>query len=143
VTVAVDHTAAVIGHLQTNGLTVGDGNKPDGAGWQVAPGQSPFVGYCVVWRLGSQERRNWSLQGDYGESRPLMFVRCFGGTRVQAETLLDTVLDVMLAQTITVDNHTTIRVMLDTTTTTSRSDDIEVAMFEAGAYFRIWSDRHA
>lgn len=44
-------TDAVLVRLATSGVAVGDGRKPDDAGWQGTPGASEFVTYCVLYPL--------------------------------------------------------------------------------------------
>lgn len=49
------HITGVIGRLTDAGLLVGDGEVPDGAGWQGAPGQSSFVPYGKAYRISGSE----------------------------------------------------------------------------------------
>jgi hypothetical protein len=138
-----DHMQAVGDHLA--GLNIGDGGQPTGTGWQGAPGQSAFVPYGICWRIGSNDRRIWSLDGVIAEARMSVFIRCFGATREQAETLLDQVADAMLERAGTgwalqVPGRTVIQIMQDNGSTTTRSDKTEVGIFESGDFYRIYSD---
>lgn len=139
-----DHTAAVADYLAD--LNIGRGVKPADTGWQGTKGQSPFVAYGIVWRIGSNDRRNWSLEGDTSEGRLMLFVRTFGGTVAEAEGLLDAVSARMLAKnpdgtwSLEVPDRRVVNVLQDNGSTTTVSEDTEVGLFEAGDFFRVFTD---
>lgn len=83
-------TNAVLGRLRTTGLPVGDGRKPDGAGWQGAPGASSFVTYLVLYPIEAQRLgRNASL-GDRTDAPEWHYqVTAVGADRLSAETASD------------------------------------------------------
>lgn len=45
-------TAGILERLHATDVVIGDGRKPDGAGWQGAAGTSRFVTYVVLYPLG-------------------------------------------------------------------------------------------
>jgi hypothetical protein len=134
-----DHIQAVVDHLNDAGLNVGRGAKPAGSGWQGAPGQSAFVPYGIVWRIGAKDALDLSMDDDrLTMANLLIFVRCFGGTVGEVETHLDAVHAQML-DGLTVPERAVVRVYLDNGQTTTRSESTEVALFEAGNFYRLWT----
>jgi hypothetical protein len=140
VTVSItDHIDAVVDHLNVAGLPAGRGVQPETTGWQGAPGQSEFVPYGVVWRIGSNDARDLSLDDRTSvEARLLVFIRVFGGTATQAEQFLDAVHDQMV-HGLTVPGRSVVRVWLENGQTTTKSDATEVSLFEAGNFYRLWT----
>jgi hypothetical protein len=133
-----DHVQATVDHLNARGLNIGRGVKPAGTGWQAAHGQSPFVPYGILWRIGAKDAVNLSLDDNRGlEAYLLLFVRCFGGTVAEAETLVDQVRAAMLDQTLSVPGRSLVSVQLDNGQTTTRSDNTEVGLYEAGDFYRV------
>jgi hypothetical protein len=139
VTVSVsDHTQAVVDHLNGRDVLTGRGVKPQGAGWQGTRGQSPFVPYSILWRIGAKDSVNLSLADNRGsEARMLLFIRSFGGTVAEAEGQVDAVRQALLDQSLQMPDRSVITVYLDNGQTTTRSDDTEVGLFEAGDFFRV------
>ena len=84
------HTVALVVRLAANsdGIPVGRGSKPDGAGWQGAPRQSVFQGYMVVHPIdgGSSDGPVSDSQADV--DWPWQ-VTCVGATAEQAEEIAD------------------------------------------------------
>jgi hypothetical protein len=131
------HVQAVVDHLQAAGVIVGRGDKPAGGGWADVPGQSAFQTYAIVWRIGSLDVRSTTLTDQFDDEQPLMFVRTFGGTAAEADTLLDTVRTRMLTVPLTVPGRLLQRVWLENSQTTTRTDNTEVGLYEAGDFYRI------
>jgi hypothetical protein len=130
---------ALLDHL--DGLNVGDGKQPPATGWQGPPGQSPFVSYSIVWRIGSLDLRSSTIEDRFDEERPTIFIRSFGATRLQAEQQDDAVRNRMLHTTVTVPGRVVQRTWLENSQTTTVTDRTEVGLFEAGSFFRIWTNR--
>jgi hypothetical protein len=135
-----DHVQATVDHLNARGLLVGRGVQPSGSGWQGTPGQSAFVPYAIVWRIGAKDAVNLSLDdASHTEGYLLLFVRCFGGTVAEAETKVDEVRAAMLDQSLQVPARRVVSVRLDNGQSTTRSDDREVGLYEAGDFYRVRS----
>lgn len=85
-------TSALVTHLQTTlgGALVGRGAKPDGAGWQGAPGHSQFIGYVVLRGIPGGE-----IDGTLGQPNrdgdTIIQADCYGADKDQAEQLGDAV----------------------------------------------------
>ena len=131
-------TEAFVDHVDASGVSAGRGVQPASVGWTSAPGQSAYVPFAVVWRIGSQDVRQWYLEGGFDEWRVMMFVRCFGASPVQADQTMQTVRDQVLTIPIVVPGFRTVRVWLDNSQTTTKSEDVEVPTFEAGDFYRLW-----
>jgi hypothetical protein len=84
------HTDALVAALGALGhVRAGDGARPDGGGWQGAPGASDFVGYVVVYQLnpgfdGPLADKHADLTGRWQ-------VTAVGATRPQAGAVADAV----------------------------------------------------
>lgn len=135
-----DHVQAVVDHLnddQLGSLNAGRGVPPEVYGWQGAPGQSQFVPYCIVWRIGSKDAVNRNLDDVLAtEGRLSIFIRCFGGTVAQVEDHLDELHARMLSG-LTVPGRHVVWVRMENGQTSTRSDDVEVTKFEAGNFYRL------
>lgn len=76
---------ALIALLEADGLLVGDGEKPDGAGWAGAPDQSVFVAYVVVHPiLGGVSQGSMDDDNDH---QLVYQLSCYGRNREAAEVL--------------------------------------------------------
>ena len=83
-------TTAVLARLRTTPLPVGDARKPDGAGWQAAPGQSAFKSYLVLYPLDAQRLGPDAPLGDRRAAPRWGFqVTAVGRDRISAETAGD------------------------------------------------------
>lgn len=132
-------TQAAVDHIGSAGVPCGRGVQPDAVGWTSVPGQSAFVPFSVLWRIGSLDVRSYYLDGRFNEWRLLLFVRCFGADAAQADQTLDLVRMRMLDQQLSVAGFSTVRLWLDNSQSTTRSEDTEVPMFEAGDFYRLWA----
>lgn len=86
-----EHTDAFLALITS--VPVGDGERPAGGGWAATPGQTDFVGYCVVHPISSS-----FSGGDRGtlanpdEDAELVWqATCVGATREQCENVIDLV----------------------------------------------------
>jgi hypothetical protein len=131
------HVSAVMEHLTDVGLLVGRGVQPAGSGWTAAPGQSPFVAYSILWRIGSLDVRSTTLVDGFDDHQPLMFIRSFGAYPQQADQQNDAIRARMLHHPLTVPGHLVQRVWLENSQTTTATEFTEVSLFEAGDFYRI------
>ena len=131
------HVTAVMNHLTGGGLAVGRGDKPADTGWTAQPGQSEFVAYSILWRIGSLDVRSTTLTDQFDDETPLLFVRSFGGTPQQADQEIDAVRQRMLRIPFTVPGRVMQRVWLENSQTTTRTDTTEVGLYEAGDFYRV------
>lgn len=84
------HTAGMLSRLEASNLLVGDGRRPDGGGWQDAPGQSEFVPYLVLYGLQHERQGPDSSIADRNTAPVLRYqVTAVGADRDQAETASD------------------------------------------------------
>lgn len=83
-----DHFTAVETLLATSGIPVDRGVKPDGAGWQGAPGASVFVPYMVVDPQPGGVTSGPASDPAADASIPFD-IRCIGATATQAEQVAD------------------------------------------------------
>ena len=76
-------TDAIILVLQTDGgLAVGDGEKPDGAGWQGTPGQSVFEPYVVVYPIAGGQA-DGTVSSPDADADSIYQFSCVGATRAR------------------------------------------------------------
>lgn len=119
-----EHTGAVIAKLESLGLTVGDGEKPEGA----------TVPYCVVYPIPGG-----GLSGtidDPNEDGELVYqVTCVGETREQAEWAVDKTLG--LLEGISVAGRYIARVLVDSMPGIRREDEPSTTLFIATPRFRV------
>jgi hypothetical protein len=87
-------TDAIVHALESGGLTVGDGEKPDGAGWQGTPGQSTFTPYVVVVSFGGMS--GGTIRHPDSDTEAIYQLSSVGATRSQAELVADEARTVML-----------------------------------------------
>jgi hypothetical protein len=78
---------AVIASIEAIPAEVGDGEKPDGAGWQGAPNNSTFVGYSVVHPF--RNSFDGSIDDPFDDGSPTISVASYGANRAQATMLAD------------------------------------------------------
>ena len=128
-----------IGLLDAADIEVGPwGTVPSGAGWQAAPGQSAYVPYVQVTRLGSADQLSATLDDRFDDFRVDLFCRYFAGTQLQAEETSAAVRGVLLGFPQAPDGFKTVRCRVYNSQTTTRSQHTEVSIFEAGDFFRWW-----
>lgn len=131
------HCQAVRAHLIARGVPTGYGERPEGAGWQGAPGQSEFVGYAVIWRIGSVETRNMLLDIAYTEARPTVQVTTVGATADQADDVHGLVQDAMLDNSLQIPGRDLEQVQVEVSITTTKDTDEKPPVFYGGARYRI------
>jgi hypothetical protein len=131
------HVTAVMDHLTGGGLAVGRGVQPAGTGWTGAPGQTAFVAYSILWRIGSLDVRSTTLADQFDDEMPLLFVRSFGAFPQQADQQNDAVRERMLRVPIVVPGRIVQRVWLENSQTTTATENTEVSLFEAGDFYRL------
>lgn len=125
-------------HIEDAGVLCGRGDIPDGAGWQGAPGQSAFVPYAVVWRIGSADQRSATIADGFDWIQPLLFVRTFGASAQQADQTMSTVRQATLGADIGLFGYETVRIWLENSQTTTKTEETEVPLYEAGDFYRWW-----
>lgn len=134
------HVVAVRDQLTAHSIANrhGPGDPPAGAGWQGAPGKSQFVPWCIVLRIGANDVRSTSLEGNWDEARPLIWIRSVGGDIDQAEKLFDDVIAAM--HPLTVAGRRMVRhPELEPSITATRDPDADAPQFISGGYFRLWT----
>ncbi len=134
-----EHTQAVVDLLGTAGVLVGRGVKPQGGGWTGAPGQSAFVPYAIVWRLGAKDVLHRDLDGNFDERRPSHHIRTVGGSQTEADDLLDDCIASITGSPIVVPGFDNVHLIYDNSIGDGRDDDVQPALFYTGFYFRFWT----
>lgn len=128
-----------IGLIDTADIKVGVwGTVPDGAGWSGAPNQSAYVPYAQVTRLGSGDQLSATLEDRFDDFRADLYVRYFAGSQLQAEQTAAAVRAVLLGFPQAPSGFQTVRCRVYNSQTTTRSQDTEAPLFEAGDFFRWW-----
>jgi hypothetical protein len=131
------HVTAVMDHLTGAGLAVGRGVQPAGTGWTGAPGQTPFVAYSILWRIGSLDVRSTTLVDQFDDEQPLLFIRSFGAFPQQADQQNDAVRNRMLRVPIVVPGPGCAAGLVGELADHHRTENTEVSLFEAGDFYRI------
>lgn len=131
---------AVIARLQNAGLQADAwGQVPSGAGWQGPPGQSEFVPYAQVTRLGSADQMSATVNDRFDDFRVDLFIRYFAGVAQDADQLAADARAVLLGRQVTVDGFSTLRLWVYNSQTTTRQVNTEQPVFEAGDFMRWWA----
>lgn len=139
-------TEAIVNRLADNpdGILVGRGAKPTGAGWQGKPGQSPFKGYIVVHPIegGGADGPVADPQAD---TRWVWQATCVGATAEQAERVADTAHERLVTAT-TADLAIPGRALAGPVTRETRGAPIpdrslgdDHVLFMATPRFRVWT----
>lgn len=129
---------AAVDRLTAASVKAGRGKTPEGVGWVGAPGQSAYVPYAIIWRIGGRDVVHRDLDGRFDEARPMLHVRTVGGDAAQADDLLDTVVGLLTSSPLEVDGATQVHVVYDSSITTTDDKDVNPAVFYTGAYLRFW-----
>lgn len=79
-------TSALVRGLSTQVLA-GDGIRPAGGGWQGAVGESPFVGYCIVYPLPATF--SGPASDDHADESGTWQITSVGANREQAQDIAD------------------------------------------------------
>lgn len=97
------HTTAFIELCRTasSSVKVGDGERPPGVGWQGTPGQSPFVGYIVVYPIGTN-RGESTMAAPNDDVEFEWQTTITAASRAHAETIFDLLADVLIDTALTV-----------------------------------------
>lgn len=136
------HTAAVVTALQAQGLLVGEGEVPAGAGWQGVPEDSEFAGFVIVWPISGGTREG-GLDNPEGRARLLYEFQCIAAKQAACERLVDRVSVGMQAPNLTVAGRHIDRVWHDFGSSQVRRDDDpepgEIALFYATPRYRVVS----
>lgn len=125
------HTDAVITTLTNAGLTVGDGEAPEGAGRQP---DGTFDKYVVVYRIPGGARGG-RLDGTFVDGELIYQVTCVGGSRKSAEWLADEVDEALLAGVAVTGRS--IRVIPHGNPGGAREDNETPAIFNATPRYRL------
>jgi len=115
-------TQAIVDALEGTGLPVGSGEKPAGAGWQGAPGQSTFKGYVVVHPIGG------GVDGPIGDWVADVQARyqltSVGATQSQCENIADLCAARLLNSPISIVGRTVALVTIDDVGVVRRDDTV-------------------
>lgn len=96
------HLAGVVDLLEGDGILVTtEAPWPDGSGWQGAPGQSAFIGFCRVADASGQPPHG-ALDGVRSDRSFLFHIQSIGGSQAQATKLRDRVHALMVSGSLTV-----------------------------------------
>lgn len=123
-------TGAIIAVLEAASLRVGDGEKPDDAGWSDTAGESTFRGYVVVHPLNIGGI-DGTLDAPSGDAWPYHQVTAFGETRAQAEMLADRVRTALTGTSLAVTGRGTGPVIWDGSLGTFRLDDVQPPIYQS------------
>lgn len=119
---------AVIKVLADGGLVVGDGEKPDGAGWQGPAATSNFVPYVVVHPFA--KAFDGTIEDPFVDGAPTLSLNAFGATSEQARRVSDKAFTLLTTITPTITGrHVMIVEPLDDGAT-DRFDDVQPPIWQ-------------
>lgn len=130
-------TTGIVAALEAEGLIVGDGEEPDGVGWQGPPGQSVFKAYCVVHSLLGGVSQG-SLDDDNDHQIPYQ-VSCYGRNRLAAETVASHVHTIIKASRPPLTGHVVKHVDDDVLGGARRIDEVETPFWQAVPRYRFFT----
>lgn len=129
-------TTAILAALEDDGLNVGDGEQPTGAGWQAEPDASVFHPYVVVHSMVGG-----LLDGPIGEpdeDGSLTYqVSSYGATRAQCEWAADQARRVMLTGPLLVPDARVLRVRVDMLGGARRDDEVQPPIWVSAERYRL------
>ena len=131
-------TDAIILTLATAGLEVGDGEAPEGVGWQTIAGQSQFFGYVVVHPIPGGVL-DGTIDAPDADAWPIYQCSSYGANRAQCEFVADEARDVLLSTPITLSARTVAQVRVDMLGGARREDDIQPPIWQGVDRYRIFT----
>lgn len=131
-----DVTTAILNMLAAAGFLVGDGEAPDGAGWQGPPGASSFKGYVNVHATpgGTTDGPIAAPRADAAADYQLISI---GARRAQAEQIGDDVRRAMLTTPLFVADRYVAETRLDMLGGVIRDDGVQPALFYVSDRYRL------
>jgi len=138
---SVDHrggdvTKAILYRLTSAGFLVGDGEKPDGSGWQGPEGASPFFPYVNVHPTPGGAT-NGTIAAPEADALPDYQLISIGATRAQAEHIGDEVREAMFQGPITVPGRSVAQLRLDMLGGAIRDDGVQPALWYVSDRYRL------
>ncbi len=130
-------TNALLAGLQAAGLTVGDGEKPAGTGWQGTPGQSTFNGYLILYPFGGSLDGGLANPDEDADAR--YHIQANGATRQQCEHLQDAARVAMAAMTLTVAGRKVIQLRIDLLGGCARDDSVQPPLWIGFDRYACWT----
>lgn len=130
------HSDGLLDVLDSTGIAVGDGKKPDGAGWQAAPGASTFVPYLILHPIPGG-RLDGPLGAPDDDLVAVWQVTAVGADRSQCERVADRARTALLTQTITVPGRFVGRCSIDVLSGARRDDSDITEVWIATDRFRL------
>jgi len=132
----LDLTDAIVALLEGGGLLVGRGAKPDGGGWQGAPGESPFTPYVDVHPVPGGVF-DGSLEDPYTLARTDYIIRSFGGDQRQCEWMNDRVHALLVSARLSMGERRTQTIRPDVAGGAVRDDTVQPPIWFAPARWRV------
>lgn len=126
---------AVIVLLRAEGLVVGDGEKPVGAGWQTVPDVGVFKAYVTVWPFSV--RFDGTLGVPFDDGDPVVSVNCFGDTASVARQVADLAWTALVDGVLVVDGRDVIQVTPLDDMATDRDDSVQPPIWQDVRRYRI------
>lgn len=132
------HTTAIVTRLETTGLLVGDGRKPEGGGWQGAAGNSQFVTYGVLYTIGVlRDGPDASLSDRHTDPQLRYQVTSVGVDRLATETASDLFAQALLGSALVVPGRSTVLLIHETSVPAERDESVNPPVFSAVDRFRL------
>lgn len=129
-------TAAIISTLTSAGLEVGDGEAPDGVGWQGSPGASNFTPYVVV-HATTGGRFDGPIGQPFGDAYVDYTLTAIGATQQQAQWVNDEVYEALTSTALSVSGRSVSLVRPDVEGGAQRDDDAQPAVWFSPTRWRI------
>ena len=130
-------TDAIITALEAASLTVGDGIKPSGAGWQGTPGSANFNPYIVVYPTPGGFY-DGTIGETFADARVDYTISSFGASREQAQWGADQVFATLIdPSNVTVSGRSVQLISPDVDGGVIRDDDVQPPIFHSPTRWRV------
>lgn len=134
-------TAALLECVELAGIACGDGRAPADGGWQGAPGQSDFVPYAVLHRLGVERQTiDASVADSFDAPKGAYQVTCVGADQAQAEMVATACARALLGGELLIDDRDLVVVRHDGSAAVGVDEDTHPPLFFAAERFTVETD---
>lgn len=133
-----DLTAAITAVLEATTLPVGEGVKPEGAGWQGTPGDSQFVTYVVVHPSPGGVFEG-SLDEPYDDGQPDYVITAYAATQHGCQVAADLVYEALVTSEYAVTGRSVQLASPDVEGGVVRDDDVQPPVFYSPTRWRFYT----
>jgi hypothetical protein len=133
-----DVTAAIVHAIDLEGLDVGAGEKPAGAGWQGAPEVSNFVPYVVVHPTPGGVF-DGTIGVPFDDGQPDYVISAFGATQQQCQVVADVVWQLLTSRPLEVSGRVVQLAMPDVEGGVVKDTDLSPPVWYSPTRWRIYT----